>query len=65
MTENLDQVRQIRRSSPHWLDAYRVAPGVPVFAGSIGLVTLVALLTTSYQAIRAATSNPVAALRYE
>jgi len=34
-----------------------------VLAG--GLVLVIALLTVSYQAIRAATANPVESLRYE
>jgi hypothetical protein len=50
-----------------WLEsfAYRIqlSPLIFVFSGAAAL--LVALLTVSYQAIRAATSDPVKALRYE
>jgi len=51
----------------HWLDgfAYRieVGPGVFVLAGV--LVLVIALATVSYHALRAATTDPVKALRYE
>ena len=50
-----------------WLHnfAYRIDIGLWTFlyAGVIALV--IALLTVSYQAIRAAIANPVEALRYE
>ncbi len=50
-----------------WLDdfAYRIdlGPGVFVLGGVLAL--LIAWLTVSYQAIRAARANPVEALRYE
>ena len=50
-----------------WLDgfAYRIdlSPSVFLLAGALAL--LVALLTVSYQAIRAATTDPVKSLRYE
>jgi putative ABC transport system permease protein len=50
-----------------WLDdfAYRIdlGPGVFVLGGVLAL--MVAWLTVSYQAIRAAMANPVEALRYE
>ncbi len=50
-----------------WLDnfAYRIEPGWTLFilAGSIAVI--IALLTVSYQAIRAALTNPVESLRYE
>jgi putative ABC transport system permease protein len=50
-----------------WLEdfAYRIeiGPGVFILAGGLALV--IALLTVSYQAIRAATANPVESLRYE
>ncbi len=50
-----------------WLQdfAYRVEIGWWVFALAGGLALLVALLTVSYQAIKAALANPVEALRYE
>jgi putative ABC transport system permease protein len=50
-----------------WLSnfAYRVHIHVWTFVFSAALVVLFALLTVSYQAIRAAFSNPVDSLRYE
>ncbi len=50
-----------------WLQnfAYRVDLGWWVFARAGGLALLVALLTVSAQAIRAALANPAEALRYE
>jgi putative ABC transport system permease protein len=50
-----------------WLQnfAYRISIEWWIFllAGTLALV--IALLTVSYQAVRAATANPVEALRYE
>ena len=50
-----------------WLQnfAYRIdlGPGVFVLGGALAL--LIAWMTVSYQAIRAAMANPVEALRYE
>ncbi len=50
-----------------WLEdfAYRIDLGVGVFALAGGLALGIALLTVSYQAIRAALADPVKALRYE
>jgi putative ABC transport system permease protein len=50
-----------------WLQdfAYRIDIGWWIFALSGGLALAIALLTVSYQAIRAALANPVEALRYE
>jgi putative ABC transport system permease protein len=50
-----------------WLSnfAYRTNPGVALFAATAGLSLLVALLTVIYQALRAATANPIDALRFE
>jgi putative ABC transport system permease protein len=50
-----------------WLQnfAYRTDLGWWVFALAGGLALLIALLTVSTQAIRAALANPVEALRYE
>jgi putative ABC transport system permease protein len=50
-----------------WLQnfAYRTALGWWIFALAGGLALLIALLTVSTQAIRAALANPVEALRYE
>jgi ABC-type antimicrobial peptide transport system permease subunit len=51
----------------HWLEnfAYRIDLGWWVFALAGGLALLIALLTVSTQAIKAALANPVEALRYE
>ncbi|MCZ6818228.1 MAG: hypothetical protein O7G31_01875 [Calditrichaeota bacterium] len=50
-----------------WLQdfAYRIEIGWWVFALAGGLALLIALLTVSTQAIRAALANPVESLRYE
>ena len=50
-----------------WLEnfAYRTNIAWEIFLLSAALALLIALLTVSYQAIRAATANPVDALRYE
>jgi putative ABC transport system permease protein len=50
-----------------WLQnfAYRIAISWWIFALAGGLTLVIALLTVSRQAIRAATANPVEALRYE
>jgi putative ABC transport system permease protein len=50
-----------------WLQnfAYRVEISWWVFAVAGGLALIIALLTVSYQAIKAALANPVDALRYE
>jgi putative ABC transport system permease protein len=50
-----------------WLQgfAYRVEIGWWIFALAGGLALMIALLTISTQAIKAALANPVEALRYE
>jgi putative ABC transport system permease protein len=50
-----------------WLEdfAYRIEIGWWVFALAGGLALVIALLTVSVQAVRAALANPVEALRYE
>ena len=50
-----------------WLNgfAYRIAPGVKIYVLCSMLAVFIALCTVSLQAIRAARSNPVDALRYE
>lgn len=50
-----------------WLDqfAYRVSISPMVFVLAMGSALLLALLTVSYQTIKAARRNPVDALRYE
>ncbi len=50
-----------------WLQdfAYRIEIGWWMFALSGGIALLIALATVSFQAIKAATANPVESLRYE
>jgi putative ABC transport system permease protein len=50
-----------------WLQnyAYRTGIGIAVFLGGAGLMMLVALATISYQAVKAALTDPVKSLRYE
>lgn len=50
-----------------WLEdfAYRIEIGWRIFALAGGLTLVIALLTVSTQAIRAALANPVESLRYE
>ncbi|MBL7959407.1 ABC transporter permease [bacterium] len=50
-----------------WLEkfAYRIDPSVWVFVGSGLAALMIALLTVSFQAIKAASANPVEALKYE
>lgn len=50
-----------------WLQNYpfRISLGAWIFAGALAMVLLIALVTVLYQAIRAALSNPVQALRSE
>jgi putative ABC transport system permease protein len=50
-----------------WLKnfAYRAGIGVAPFLFSAGIALVVALLTVSYQSIKAAAANPIDALRYE
>jgi putative ABC transport system permease protein len=50
-----------------WLQdfAYRINMGWWIFALSGGIALLIALLTVSYQAIKAAVANPIDSLRYE
>jgi len=50
-----------------WLQdfAYRINMGVWIFILAGALALILALLTVSYQAVKAALSNPVEALRYE
>ncbi len=51
----------------NWLEnfAYRTEIGWQVFIVSGGLVLMVALITVSFQAVKAALANPVDALQYE
>ena len=54
-------------ATSRWLQdfAYRIEMGVGLFVLAGLLALLVALLTVSYQAIKAALNNPVESLRYE
>ena len=45
--------------------AYRIEIGPGIFLLTGGLVLLIAVLTVSYQAVRAALADPVKSLRYE
>ncbi len=50
-----------------WLSnfAYRMNPGLWIFASVAAISLLIALLTVSWQAVKAALANPVDSLRYE
>jgi len=50
-----------------WLKdfAYRIEPGCAFILIAGGLTMLIALLTASYQAVKAARTNPVTAIKYE
>jgi putative ABC transport system permease protein len=50
-----------------WLQrfAYRTGIGIDVFIISGAIALVIALLTVSYQSVKAAAANPVEALRYE
>ena len=50
-----------------WLQnfAYRVNIGIWIFVLSASLALIIALVTVSYQSIKAAVANPVESLRYE
>ncbi len=51
----------------HWLEnfAYRIALSPLTLFSTAIMILLISLLTVSYQAIKAAKSNPVNALKYE
>ncbi len=51
----------------NWLErfAYRIELGVEIFIVSAVAALFIAIIAVSYQAIRAATANPVESLRYE
>jgi putative ABC transport system permease protein len=53
--------------SKRWLQgfAYRIDLGWEIFVFSAVIALIIAVATVSYQAMRAATANPVKALRYE
>jgi len=50
-----------------WLQnfAYRMNIGLGIFLTSAMIALVIALLTVSYQSIKAATANPIDSLRYE
>jgi putative ABC transport system permease protein len=50
-----------------WLSQYatRIQPGWWLFIIPVGMVLLIALITISFQTVRAATMNPAKSLRYE
>jgi ABC-type antimicrobial peptide transport system permease subunit len=51
----------------NWLQsyAYRTSLSVLIFIGAMAIALIVALLSVSFQALRAATANPINSLRYE
>jgi len=51
----------------NWLQdfAYRTSLGVFTFVLTMVLALIIALLTVSFQAVKAAVANPVDALKYE
>jgi putative ABC transport system permease protein len=51
----------------NWLKsfAYHINPGIMIFVLSGLLALTIALLTVGYQAVKAASANPVDCLRYE
>jgi putative ABC transport system permease protein len=51
----------------HWLDGYyyRIQLGVGVFVGAAAGAILIAIITVSFQAVKAALMNPVESLRAE
>jgi len=50
-----------------WLQnfAYKISLGLPIFLLAGLIVLFIALVTVSYQSVRAATANPVKSLKYE
>jgi hypothetical protein len=60
---NESAIRAVGFDTPNF--AYRINIGWWIFALDGGLALLIALLTVSSQAIKAALANPVEALRYE
>ncbi len=50
-----------------WLQDYhyRIGLGIPIFLLAATISIMIAQLTVSYQAVRAARSNPISSLRYE
>ncbi|HEX2982153.1 MAG TPA: hypothetical protein VHO28_01280, partial [Ignavibacteriales bacterium] len=50
-----------------WLEDYpqRINVGFGIFAAAAGIAIIISAATISYQAIRAATANPVKSLKYE
>jgi predicted permease len=51
----------------NWLQnyAYKTSVGLFIFLGALGLALIIAIISVSYQAIRAALTNPADSLRYE
>jgi putative ABC transport system permease protein len=50
-----------------WLQgfAYRTSPSIWIFGLSAAFALFIAILTVSYQSVKAAMTNPVNSLRYE
>ncbi len=51
----------------NWLQsyAYKTSIGLFIFLAAMGLALIIAIISVSYQAVRAALTNPVNSLRYE
>jgi len=62
-----EYIKYCENSKLKWLQnfAYRIEMNWWMFALAGFIALIIALLTVSWQAIRAATANPVEALRYE
>lgn len=53
--------------SSRWLQSfvYQTNLGVLVFAGAVGMIVLITLLTVGYESLKASLANPVKALKHE
>lgn len=54
-------------AASRWLEdfAYHINPGIGIFLLATGIALLIALLTVSYQSVKAARADPIRSLRYE
>jgi putative ABC transport system permease protein len=53
--------------SSEWLEnfVYRTSLSMFVFAGAVGMIALITIITVGYEALKAALANPVKALKHE
>jgi putative ABC transport system permease protein len=53
--------------SSTWLESfvYQTPLGVMVFAGAVGMIVIITLLTVGYESLKASLANPVKALKHE